>query len=26
MDVESKEGEGTCFTLLFDQKHVSLLA
>ena len=26
MTVESTEGEGTCFTLLFDQKHVSLLA
>jgi signal transduction histidine kinase len=25
MTVESTEGEGTCFTLLFDQKHVSLL-
>jgi signal transduction histidine kinase len=26
MNVESSEGEGTCFTLSFDQKHVSLLA
>jgi signal transduction histidine kinase len=26
MNVESREGEGTCFTLLFDQDHVRLFA